>query len=126
MKIAFVSEDHKTISAHFGRAKFYEVITLEAGSVTQRETLVKSNPLLATPDEIHVFGDDHGHHHDHNAMIAPIHDCEVLISRGMGKAAHISLQENDIQPIITDIKEIEAALEAYITGTLADHPELLH
>jgi predicted Fe-Mo cluster-binding NifX family protein len=126
MKLAFVSDDHQTISAHFGLAKFYEVITLESGSITARETLVKTNPQIVIPGEIQSTESGHGHHHDHNAMIAPIADCEVLITRGMGKGAHRSLQENDIQPIITDLREIQAALDAYIAGTLSDHPELLH
>jgi hypothetical protein len=44
----------------------------------------------------------------------------------MGRGAHLSLQEHDIQPIITDIQEIQAAVDAYLAGTLSDHPERLH
>jgi len=47
-------------------------------------------------------------------------------SAGVGRGAHLSLQEHDIQPIITDIQEIEAAVEAYLDGTLINHPEHLH
>lgn len=126
MKIAFVSDDHKTISAHFGRATYYEVFTLEIGKVTSHETLPKSNPLLIKPGEqIEPMG-EHPHQHDHNAMIAPIADCEALLTRGMGRAAHSSLQEHDIQPIITDIVDIEAAVAAYLSGVIDNHPERLH
>jgi predicted Fe-Mo cluster-binding NifX family protein len=34
MKIAVVTDDHLTISAHFGRAVFYEVFTISEGKVT--------------------------------------------------------------------------------------------
>ena len=127
MKIAVVSDDHKTISMHFGRAEFYEVYTIEAGKVTEHETLSRSFPLNPTAAVVQPGQEAaHGHHHDHNAMIAPISDCLALIARGMGRGAHDSLQENDIQPIISDLADIQSALDAYIAGTLTNHPEKLH
>ena len=123
LKIAFVSDDHTTISAHFGRAQYYEVFTLEAGKVLKRETILRSSPqVLTTAPQT----GEHPHNHDHNAMLVPIADCQVLLTRGMGRGAHLSLQEHDIQPIITDIPEILAALDAFLAGTLIDHPERLH
>ena len=59
-------------------------------------------------------------------MIDPISDCQALITRGMGMGANLSLKEHGIQPIITDIHDIQAALDAYLAGTLIDHPEKLH
>jgi hypothetical protein len=44
----------------------------------------------------------------------------------MGTGAQLSLKEHGIQPIITDIREIPAAVDAYLAGTLVDHPERLH
>ncbi len=126
MKIALVTDDHQTISAHFGRAQFYEVFTIEAGKVIARETIVRSFPQVVVVGGEHAPDEAHHHHHDHNAMIEPIADCQALITRGMGRGAHTSLQENDIQPIITDIQDIQAAVDAYIAGTLVDHPERLH
>lgn len=126
MKIALVTDDHQTISAHFGRAQFYEVFTIEAGRVTARETCARNNHKIAVLDKQLEPGGGHQHQHDHNAMIAPITGCEALLSRGMGMGAHASLKEHGIRPIITDIREIQAAVEAYIAGTLVDHPERLH
>lgn len=37
MKIAFITDDDRTISAHFGRARYYAVLTVEDGKVTARE-----------------------------------------------------------------------------------------
>jgi predicted Fe-Mo cluster-binding NifX family protein len=126
MKIALVTDDHQTISAHFGRAQFYEIFTLEAGQVTNRETIARSFPQMLTVGAGHEPEGEHPHQHDHNAMITPIADCQALLTRGMGRGAHLSLQEHDIQPIITDIHEIQAAVEAYLAGTIVDHPERLH
>jgi predicted Fe-Mo cluster-binding NifX family protein len=136
MKIAIVSDDHQTISAHFGRAQFYEVFTIDADKVTTRKTLVRSNPqviaaLRSNPQIVtvgsgHEPEGEHHHHHDHNAMITPISDCQVLLAGGMGMGAHLSLKEHGIQPIITDIHEIQTAVDSYLAGTLVDHMERLH
>ena len=126
MKIAIVTDDHQTISAHFGRAQFYEVFTIDAGKVTVRETLLRSNPQIVTVGSGHEPEGEHHHHHDHNAMLTPISDCQVLLAGGMGMGAHLSLKDHVIQPIITDIREIQAAVDSYLAGTLVDHMERLH
>ena len=36
MKIAFVTDDEKKISRHFGRAKYYTIITMEDGKIVSR------------------------------------------------------------------------------------------
>jgi predicted Fe-Mo cluster-binding NifX family protein len=41
MKIAVVTDDHQTISAHFGRAIYYEVFTITDGKITNRDALLK-------------------------------------------------------------------------------------
>ena len=125
MKIAIVSDDHQTISAHFGRAQFYEIFTIEAGNQTDHQSIARSFPVLTPVVGAEPDG-QHPHQHDHNAMLIPIADCQALITRGMGNGAHISLKEHGIQPIITDIQDIQAALQAYLSGSLLDHPEKLH
>lgn len=37
IKIAAVSDDGQTISQHFGRAKYYTVLTIENGQIIARE-----------------------------------------------------------------------------------------
>jgi len=129
-KIAIVTDDHQTISAHFGRAIFYEVFTVEDGKITGREARPK-------PNHNH-FGiehhEEHGHQHGtgpeaegrHQSMIGVIKDCQTLLARGMGMGAFDSLKSNGIQPVMTDIQDIEKAVEAHIKGELIDHPERLH
>jgi predicted Fe-Mo cluster-binding NifX family protein len=130
MKIAVVTDDHQTISTHFGRALYYEVFTIIDSKITQKETLMKpSHNQFA--NEPH---DEPGHTHGmgpvaegrHMRMLEPISGCQVLITRGMGQGAFNSLQRAGVQPIITDIEEIEAAVKAYIDGQMVDHPERLH
>jgi predicted Fe-Mo cluster-binding NifX family protein len=59
-------------------------------------------------------------------MIEPISDCQIVIARGMGTGAHRSLLAGKIHPIVTDVENIEEALNAYLSGSLTDHPEKLH
>ena len=130
MKIAVVTDDHQKISAHFGRAAFYEVFTITDGKITERESLPKpSHDLFASgphdePGTAHGFGP---HATDrHMRMLEPIRDCQVLLSRGMGQGAHDSLEQAGIHAMVTDIPDIETAVKAYLEGRLEDHPERLH
>jgi predicted Fe-Mo cluster-binding NifX family protein len=59
-------------------------------------------------------------------MVAAIADCQVLLARGMGAGAFTSMQQAGIEPIVTDIEDIGAAVEAYLAGTLRNQVEKLH
>ena len=124
MKIAVVTDDHQTISAHFGRAAFYEIFTIENGKIVGRQAVSKSNHQHVNLNDPHEEG--HHHNHDHNAMMASISDCDALITRGMGNGAFNALKIRNIEPLITDEKEIEAAVSTYLAGRLANHLERLH
>ncbi|HSQ76510.1 MAG TPA: NifB/NifX family molybdenum-iron cluster-binding protein [Bacteroidota bacterium] len=139
-KIAFVTDDGKTISAHFGRAQFYEVITLEDKQEVRRERLPKAGHYTFGAHEHnahgqgeegrhageHQAGDHQGHVHKHETMTAPIADCAVLVARGMGMGAHQHLAAARITAILTDEQTIDAALEKFKDGTLTDNRRRLH
>jgi predicted Fe-Mo cluster-binding NifX family protein len=122
--IAFVTDDGMTISSHFGRALYYEIITLQNGKVSDRKHVSKAGH--------HSFGPEahgeHGHNDDHKhaTMTAPLVGVAVLVSRGMGMGAHQHLLASGIQPILTDLHTIDEAVEHYVAGTLVDNPQRLH
>lgn len=134
MKIAAITDDGKTISAHFGRARHYLVYTVEDGKIVTREMRDKTGH--------HDFaGEEHEHHgrHDarghgfghgsgrrHASMMAAIDDCDVLLARGMGQGAYLALQEAGILPITTEKKSTEEAVQAYLEGEIVDRPERRH
>jgi predicted Fe-Mo cluster-binding NifX family protein len=141
MKIAAVTDDGKTISAHFGRAIKYAVLTVEDGQITGSELRDKANhhDFQHEGSEHHEIpiqpsgykqapGHGHGKHsaEKHQRMFATIPDCQFVLARGMGQGAHIGLEQMGIRPILTDISEIEAAVQAVIDGSIEDHPERLH
>jgi predicted Fe-Mo cluster-binding NifX family protein len=134
IKLAAVSEDGVTISAHFGRAPMYVVVGVEEGRPVSREARDKLGhaQFAAEGHEAPPEQDPRGHGFDpvalgrHARMAAAIADCQVLLARGMGAGAFASIQQAGIEPVVTDIEDIDAAVQAYVAGTLHNHLERLH
>lgn len=139
MKIAFITDDGKTISKHFGRARFYEVLTVENGQIIAREQREKLGHahFAGSQDKQHTQhdhgqgqGERHGFDADsqdrHTSMAQTIADCQYLVVGGMGYGAYESMKQAGITPIVTDLSTIDEAVQAHIAGTLKDHTEYLH
>ena len=132
MKIALITDDGQTISQHFGRAPYYLVVTIEEGKEVQREMRDKlgHNHFASqehgehNPNERHGF--DPGSHDKHTSMAQTIADCEAIICGGMGAGAYESMRQLNIRPVVTDLRKIDEAIQAYLTGSLKDRTELLH
>ena len=132
MKIAFVTDNEKSISQHFGRAPYFLVVTFEDGKEVSRELRHKLGHNEFATGHTHVeqehaaHGFDEASHQKHASMSDAISDCSVVICGGMGMGAYESMQRLNIQPVITDLRDVDAAIQAYLTGTLTDHIERLH
>ena len=132
MKIAAISEDGITISQHFGRAPLYVVVTAENGKIVAKETRDKTGHHTfaahqhpdVTPGERHGY--DAGSQTRHASMAETISDCQVLISGGMGWGAYEAMQSYNIEPIVTDVKNIEEAVQLHLAGRLPNLMERLH
>jgi predicted Fe-Mo cluster-binding NifX family protein len=132
MKIAAITEDGKTISQHFGRAPYYLVLTIEEGKIVSREMRNKLGHSHFSGQE-HTeqnlgagHGMDSASHEKHVSMAQAIADCKALLCGGMGMGAYESMRQLNIQPVVTDIQDIDEAAQAFIDGKLIDHTELLH
>lgn len=135
MKIAIVSDDGQTISKHFGRAGEYVVFSVEQEKIVDRKSLPKA-------DFCHASRRRHGRHQHrpdpggkgfgsrssstHHQMFEAIKDCDVVLSRGMGRGAYLDLQSLGIRPIVTDIANIDMAVQAVLDDTVINHVENLH
>ncbi len=132
MKIALITDDGKSISQHFGRAPYYLVVTIENGQIVQRDLRDKlgHNHFANQEKEEHTHSERHGFdpasHHRHASMAQAIADCEAIICGGMGAGAYESMRQLNIKPFVTDIRNIDEAVQAYIDKKLADRTELLH
>ncbi|MDD4858679.1 MAG: NifB/NifX family molybdenum-iron cluster-binding protein [Dehalococcoidales bacterium] len=133
MKIALVTEDGTTISQHFGRAPYYVVATIEDGKVVNKEKRDKAGHH-AQGEHHHEAHGCHGEKHGfdagaqatHAGMMANITDCQVLIAGGMGWGAHEGLKSRNIEPVVTDVSDIDEALKLYLEGKLPNRMERLH
>ncbi|MFC1949079.1 NifB/NifX family molybdenum-iron cluster-binding protein [Chloroflexota bacterium] len=131
MKIAVITDDEITVSQHFGRAPLYLVVTAEDGRVTGKETRDKAghhtfaaHHTELAPGEKHGY--DSGAQTRHASMAEAIADCQVLISGGMGWGAYESMKSYDIEPVVTDISNIDEAVELYLAGNLPNLMDRLH
>ena len=135
MKIAIVSDDEQTISQHFGRAEKYIVVSYEQEKIIDRKSL----PKLDFCHSSHRHHGRHEHRSDsrdrgfgrnskasHEKMFEDIKDCDILVSRGMGRGAFLDLQRLGIRPIITDIADIDMAIQAVVDDSIINHIEKLH
>jgi predicted Fe-Mo cluster-binding NifX family protein len=130
MKIAIVTDDGKTISQHFGRARFYKVYEIKDGAVVGSEQRPKAGHHVEGLSH-HEHGEEpHGQHHGdaatHNNMLANVNDCQVLIARGMGWGAHDAIERAGLKPYITDVVSTDEAVKAYLEDKLDNHAERLH
>jgi predicted Fe-Mo cluster-binding NifX family protein len=125
--IAIATDDGTTVSSHFGRAPFYEVLNLSDGKVVKRERREKAGH--------HSFGHtegEHGHHNGeaadqrHQSMVSPILDCQALIVRGMGQGAVEHVRRANILPMLTGLHTIEEVLSAIASNTLDNDPRRIH
>jgi predicted Fe-Mo cluster-binding NifX family protein len=132
MKIAVISEDGATISQHFGRAPLYVVVTAENGKVINKETRNKAghHTFAGTPHAEHSPGERHGYdagsQSKHDQMAQSINDCQVLLAGGMGWGAYDSMKSRDIETVITDVPNIDEAVQLYLDGKLSNLMERLH
>jgi len=133
MKIAVITDDGKTISQHFGRAPYYLVLDIEEGKVVDREMREKmghnqfaAEHQPAGEENPAGHGRDAASHNKHMNMAETIADCKAIICGGMGMGAYESMRRLNIQPVVTDLPDIDAAVQAFIDGKLVDHTEMLH
>ena len=135
MKIAVACMNEHAISAHFGRAEKYMVYEIENGEVMGRNIVHKFGQRHFAGQQPeggqghgHGQGSGFGRHagHKHEKMIENIRDCDVLLAGGMGRGVYQDVQRWGIRPIVTDITEVEKAVQAVLDGTIVDHTEKLH
>jgi predicted Fe-Mo cluster-binding NifX family protein len=122
-KVAFPTEDGETISRHLGRAPYFVVASLDESGQVVFEKREKPHHSSAEHDEQH---DPSGHGIGHQAMFAPIADCQVLISGGMGEPAYQNALALGLEVILPAELSIQKALKAYQDGRLESDPRRIH
>ena len=133
MNIAVISEDGKTVSQHFGKATQYVVVKTDCEKILGTEVRKKVGHvdlMLPGAKEESCCCKSHGFNGSifdrHRPMVFSILDCEVLLAGGMGWEAYEGLKCRGIQPVITDVQDIDQAVRLYLWGNLPNLLERLH
>jgi predicted Fe-Mo cluster-binding NifX family protein len=122
VKIAVVTDNENTISAHFGRAAYFVTFTVEDGRAVHCETRPRVvEPVSGGDDDARRQGHGQGHHR--GCTVTQIDDCDVVLARGMGSGMYKNLLHADIHPFLTDVTNIDEAVTAYLEGRLEFRPE---
>lgn len=119
MKIAIASDDEKTISSHFGRARGFVIFEIEGKEIRSQE--YRSNTFTG-----HARGlEGAGHEIDrHTPILNALRDCKTVISHGMGRRLYDDLKKAGIEVFITEETQVSKALHLFLEGKLVDKPEL--
>ena len=137
MKIAIVTADGETVSQHFGRSPYYKIYTLERGDPVGVEMRRRGTGHFAPQDTHteppspgeHTHDDGRGHGYDagarskHSAMAAELADCDVLVAGGMGRGAYESFLRAGLEVVLTDLRDINDVVNAWMNGTLRNLAE---
>jgi predicted Fe-Mo cluster-binding NifX family protein len=125
--IAIATDDGSTVSSHFGRARFYEVLNFSDGKVIKRERREKAeHHSFAQAEGEHDHHDDEGRKHRHQTMVSPIVDCHVVVVRGMGQGAVEHLRRANLLPVLTKLHTIDEVIKAVESGSLDNDPRRIH
>ncbi len=124
MKIAVVSDNGTMIAGHFGRARGFIVYTVDNSAITGKDWL--SNTFTAhAQGHVHGVQGEHQHGmHGHGPILRALSDCEVVISRGMGRRAYDDLTQSGCRVVITVEEDAQNAVELFLAGQLVDQPQL--
>jgi predicted Fe-Mo cluster-binding NifX family protein len=125
--IAIATDDGTTVSSHFGRARFYEILNFSDGKVIKRERREKAGHHSFAPAE-----SEQSHHsgeaseHRHQTMVSPVLDCQAVVVRGMGQGAVEHLRRSNLVPVLTGLHTIDEVIGAVAAGSLDNDPRRIH
>jgi predicted Fe-Mo cluster-binding NifX family protein len=117
-KIAIASSDGRTIAPHFGSAPLFIICTIRKGRVVGKEERVNRRECG------HRYEDTRENCWSLMEKLLP--DVRVVVSGGMGDNAYVGLLRRNVLPIVTEERDVEAAVEAYLRNRLKDNPKLVH
>lgn len=132
MKIAFVTDDGKSICAHFGRASYYLVVEVDEQKEISREMREKMGHSHFQSSHDHEDHSSEGHGFSpqaqsrHASMLDAISDCSVVVCGGMGRGAVQSIQASGKDLRLTNVSDINQALKLFLENNLPNLQELSH
>jgi predicted Fe-Mo cluster-binding NifX family protein len=135
MKIAVPTMDGVTISRHFGKTRRFKIVEIENNQVVKEE--IRDNDFTGHAkeqfsldasqihhehhhgeDHHHSHGHDHHHAHSHEGIFTALEGVEAVLSGGMGQRLYNDFMARNVEVIITDEQNIDAAVQKFIQNDL--------
>ena len=138
LKIAIVTKNGDSIVGSFGSSKYFKVYEIEnkqIKNVELREVYVdkvkeevpklisKTNNAGVGKFSLTVVD---ASKEKHMKIAKSISDCQVVIARGMCANAWDSVEQFNMEPIITTNKDFELTIDEYLNNTLHNHKDKIH
>lgn len=119
MKIAIPSDNGTTINKHFGRSKIFWIYTFDGNKLVGKKRVENQFTGHALGLHLDVARDGHGKgQHSHKKILDAIGHCNMVVAGGMGQRMINDFSEKQIEVVLTKIDDVEAALAAFVAGTL--------
>lgn len=139
LKIAIVTKNGESIVGTFGSSKYFKVFEIADKQIKSEELrevyvdkVANEVPILISKNNttnstskysLKVFDPSK---EKHMKIAKSISDCNVVIARGMCANAWDSVEQFNMEPIITKNKDFRKTVQEYIDHTLVNHKEKIH
>lgn len=121
MKIAVSTADGVSICGHLGMCNQFIIYNVDDKSIVSKE-IRNVKPVHGPGEHDHNHGAGHGHHehgeHSHGGVVGALSDVSAIITNGMGGRFAMALEAAGVKPVITPAQDPDAAVQAYLDGTL--------
>ncbi|MFN5264564.1 MAG: NifB/NifX family molybdenum-iron cluster-binding protein [Pseudanabaena sp.] len=104
MKIAVSSQNQTNVTGHLGHCQKFWIYDVDGMTVQNKQLL-----QLTKAQSFHESSPKESH---------PLDDVQVLISGGIGNGLACRLEAKNIKPIVTPETDPDAAVNAYLAGSL--------
>jgi len=108
MRIAITSQNRKTVTDHAGKCRNFWLFDIESGQSKEKH-LVE----LAIEETFHA---------NHAQIAEPLAGIQMLITGGLGPGLSRRLSQMGIQIVVTEEKDPETVVKAFLSGTLVSLP----
>jgi len=113
MRIAIASENGIDVSGHLGRCAGFVIYDIAEGGARQVE--FREN-IFTHHHTAGCEGEEPSQHRSHNALLSALSDCQIVISRGMGRRIRDDLASVGLEGIVTDITSVKDVAESLQAG----------
>lgn len=115
MKIAVATNNEESVAGHVGKCRGFLIYEIEEQKIKQIE--LRENTFTHHAQGMHQHEHRDGGHR-HGRLVEGIGDCNYLNFKSGGWRMIENLQENNIEPILTDEKFADDAVNKFINGEL--------